>query len=109
LITTFLSFLPASLAPYSSLITVLLVFVDGLIFGLAAKKALISAVMIIVGIILAGLLGISLPSHLTANEVVSKLWGIVVFQAQHSGALGGIFYTLPIFFIIGFAIGIWKG
>jgi hypothetical protein len=109
LITPFLSFLPASLAPYSAIITVILVFVDGLIFGLAAKKALISAVLIIVGIILAGLLGISLPSHLTANEVVSKLVGILIFQATHSGSLGAIFYTLPIFFIIGFALGIWKG
>lgn len=109
MITTFLSFLPASLAPYSSLISLLLVFVDGLIFGFAAKKALVSAILIIVGIILAGLLGISLPSHLTANEVVSKLVSILVFQATHSGSLGGIFYTLPIFFIIGFAVGIWKG
>jgi hypothetical protein len=105
----FLSFLPPSLAPYSSIITIILLFVDGLLFGLAAKKALISAVLIIIGIIVAGFLGLSIPTGLTVSEVVAKLFGILTFQATHSGPLGSIIYAFPIFFIIGFGMGIWKG
>lgn len=107
--SAFFSFLPASLAPYSSIITIILLFVDGLLFGLAAKKALVSAILIIAGIILAGFLSLSIPTGLSAGEVVTKIFDILAFQATHSGPLGSIIYAFPIFFIIGFAVGIWKG
>ncbi len=102
----FLSFLPASLAPYSSIITLILFFVDGAIFGLAAKKGMMTAVLIIVGILVAGLLGLSLPFGLSAGEVVSKVINILIFQARHGT---DIVYTFPIVWIIGFLVGLWKG
>jgi hypothetical protein len=102
-----LSFLPSNLAPYSSIITIILLFVDGAIFGLAAKKGLMSAILIIIGILVAGLMGLSAPLGLSINGVVDKILQIIAFQASHGGT--SIIYTFPIFWLVGFAIGIWKG
>lgn len=99
--------MPASLAPYSSIITIILLFVDGAIFGLAAKKGMMAALLIIVGILVAGLLGLSAPLGLSVSEIISKLVHILEFEASHGGT--AIIYTFPIFWIIGFLIGIWKG
>ncbi len=107
MVVPFLSFLPSSLAPYSSIITIILLFIDGAIFGLAAKKGIMSAVLIVVGVLVAGLLGLSLPLGLSVSDVVSKILHIAEFQATHGGT--AVIFTFPIFWIIGFAIGIWKG
>jgi hypothetical protein len=107
LIFPVLSFLPHSLAPYSSIITIILLFIDGAIFGLAAKRGMMAAVLIIIGILVAGLLGLSLPLGLSVNDVVSKLVHIAEFQAAHGAT--AIIYTFPIFWIIGFLVGLWKG
>jgi hypothetical protein len=107
LIPAFQSFLPANLAPYSSIITIILLFVDGAIFGLAAKKGIMAAILIIIGILVAGLLGLSAPLGLSISEVVGKVLHILAFQASHGGTT--IVYTFPIFWIIGFLVGIWKG
>ena len=102
-----LSFLPASLAPYSSIITIILFVADGALFGLAAKKGIMSAVLIVIGIIVAGVLGLSVPLGLTVGDVMTKLFNILAWQAQHGAT--DIIYSFPVFWIIGFALGIWKG
>jgi ABC-type sulfate transport system permease subunit len=95
------------LAPYASIISIILLFVDGLLFGLAAKKGIMSIVLIVIGIILAGVLGLTIP-FVSFNLIWSHIVNIVTTQAAANN-LGGIFYAFPIFWIIGFAIGIWKG
>jgi hypothetical protein len=107
MIEQFLSFLPAYLAPYSSIITIILLFADGALFGLAAKKALTSLILIVVGIILAGVVGLSAPLGLSTSEIFSKILNILYFQAAHGAT--AIVYTFPVFWIIGFGIGLWKG
>ncbi len=82
-----------------------LLFLAGLLFGVGAKKAVTSAVLIVAGILLAGVLGLSIPL-LSANYVFSHIIAIFASQAQH---LGPIFYSFPIFWTIGVAIGVWKG
>jgi hypothetical protein len=96
-----------SLVPvqYSWIVSIVLLFVDGLIFGLAAKKGLISAILIVIGLVLAGAIGISIP-FLSVGDVMSHIYNIFLSQASH---IGGIFYTFPVFWIIGFGIGLWKG
>ena len=89
----------------SSLIPIVLLFVDGLIFGIAAKKGVMSAILIVVGLILAGAVGITIPFLSTAN-VWSHIVNIAMSQASHIGA---VFYAMPIFWIVGFGIGLWKG
>jgi len=99
------AFLPAELAPYASIIGIILTFVDGLLFGIAAKKAVVSAILIIVGLLLAGFIGLSIP-FLSVGDIWTHIFNIFISQAKH---LGAVVYGLPIFWIIGFAIGIWKG
>jgi hypothetical protein len=95
------------LAPYASIISVILLFVDGLLFGLAAKKGLVSIILIVVGIVLAGILGITIP-FVSLSTIWTHVVNIIATQANVNN-IGPIFYTFPIFWIIGFAIGIWKG
>lgn len=100
-----MSFLPSDLQAYSSIITVVLLFVDGLLFGVAIKKAIISIVLIMVGLVLAGVIGLSIP-FISSGEVWTHVVNIATSQASH---IGPIFYGFPIFWIIGLAIGIWRG
>jgi hypothetical protein len=97
--------LPSQLLPYASIIGVILVFIDGLIFGVAVKKAITSAILIVVGLIIAGFAGVAIP-FLTTSNMETHLTNILISQARH---IGPIFYTLPLFWIVGFALGIWKG
>jgi hypothetical protein len=89
----------------NSLIPIVLLFVDGLIFGIAAKKGVMSAILIVVGLILAGAIGITIPFISTA-DVWGHITAIIASQASHIGA---VFYAMPVFWIIGFGIGLWKG
>lgn len=100
-----MSFLPPELLPYSSAITVALLFIDGLLFGVAIKKAVVSIVLIVVGLLLAGFIGLSIP-FLSVSDIWTHVVNITISQARH---IGPIFYGFPIFWIIGFAIGIWRG
>ena len=100
-----MSLLPSDLQSYSSVITIILLFGDGLIFGVASKKALTSVVLIIIGLVVAGAIGLSIP-FLSINGLWTHVTGILVSQASH---IGPILYGFPIFWILGFAIGTWKG
>lgn len=100
-----MTLIPPIFGAYSGLLTVFLLFLAGLLFGVGAKKGVTSAFLIIAGVLLAGALGLSIPL-LSVNYVTSHLIAIFTSQAQH---LGPIFYSFPIFWTVGFAIGIWKG
>jgi hypothetical protein len=100
-----MSLLPSDLQIVSSLLTIVLLFADGLIFGVAAKKALTSVVLIVIGLVIAAAIGLSLPL-LNANDVWTHVVNILLSQARH---IGPILYGFPIFWIVGFAIGVWKG
>jgi hypothetical protein len=97
--------LPADLQVYSGIINIVLLFVDGLLFGVAIKKGLMSAVFLVVALVLAAYVGLSIP-YLSTSDIVTHLVNIAVSMYNHMGA---IFVSFPIFFIIGLAIGIWKG
>jgi hypothetical protein len=100
-----MSLLPSDLQGYSSIIAIVLLFADGLIFGVAAKKALTSVVLIVIGLVVAAAIGLSIP-FLSVNGVWTHVIDIFVSQARH---IGPILYGFPIFWAVGFAIGIWKG
>ncbi|HXQ93432.1 MAG TPA: hypothetical protein VN739_10545 [Nitrososphaerales archaeon] len=80
-------------------------FADGLVFGLAAKKGINSLILIVGGLVLAGAIGLSIP-FISLSDVWGHVVNIFLSQASHIGA---IFYAFPIFWIIGFGIGLWKG
>ena len=97
--------LPPSLQPYSSIITIALLFVSGLLMGIGIKRALVGAILIIVGLLVASFSGLGLP-FLSPAFIIGHLLAIMQSQLKD---LGPVFFTFPIFWIIGFAVGIWKG
>lgn len=100
-----MSLLPPPFQAYDPVVLVVLLFVDGLLFGLAVKKAVVTIVLLVVAIVLAGVVGVSLP-FLSASNIWTHVLDILASQARHAGA---VFYGLPVFWLIGLAIGIWKG
>ncbi len=96
---------PAGLEPYAIYITLLLGFIDGLLFGLAIKKALISVVLIIVAFILASFLGLSFIPSVSTSQISSTIFSF--FSQLNFGTIGVTFSI--VLFVIGFGIGIWKG
>ena len=97
--------LPPSLQPYEPLVMVLLSFVDGLLFGLAIKKGLVSFIMFVVAILLGTYIGVSLPG-ISAQYLISRA---LLLVSRWASSVPATFSGISIFFIIGLAIGIWKG
>ncbi|MGC8614001.1 MAG: hypothetical protein ACP5L2_07200 [Conexivisphaera sp.] len=97
--------LPPAIQPYGPLLLVVLAFVDGLLFGLAIKKAIVSFIIFVVAVLLGTYIGISLPG-VSAQALMSRAASLVTRWISSAPA---IFSGVSIFFIIGIAIGIWKG
>jgi hypothetical protein len=97
--------LPSELAPYAWIIGVILLFADGVLFGVAIKKAIVSAVLIVVAVVLAGFVGLALP-FLSASNIETHILNIMASQAR---IIGPQVFALPIFWLLGLAIGLWKG
>jgi len=89
----------------AGIVSIILLFADGLVFGLAAKKGVTSAILIIIGLVLAGAIGLAIP-FISLSDVWTHVVNIFLSQASHIGA---IFYSFPIFWLIGFGLGLWKG
>ncbi|MCL5067356.1 MAG: hypothetical protein M1368_03265 [Thaumarchaeota archaeon] len=100
-----MSLIPPQLAAYSSIISILLLFADGLILGIATKKEVTSIVLIVVGLVLAGGIGLSIP-FISSSEIMMHVMNIILSQVSRIGA---VFYSFPMFWIIGFGLGLWKG
>lgn len=90
---------------FNSLLNMGLLFADGLLFGLAIKKALTSAILLVVAMLLTGYVGLSLP-FLSVNTMMSHVSAILLSQYHH---LGPLITAFPVFFIIGLGIGLWRG
>jgi hypothetical protein len=86
----------------STVIVLVLLFIDGLIFGVAAAKGVLSIILIIVGLILAGLIGVALP-FLSTGAIMTHITNIVVSQARYFSYYA---YGFPIAWIIGFLVGL---
>ncbi|MGC9067706.1 MAG: hypothetical protein ACP5IZ_01810 [Thermoprotei archaeon] len=99
--------IPAGLEQYWGMILLVLTFVDGLIFGVAIKRALASAILFIIGILLAGFIGLSLP--LPSSETLTKTVLDFLIQRALYNKIGTIVVGLPVLFIIGLLVGLLKG
>jgi hypothetical protein len=84
------------------IVVIILIFFDGLIFGVAAARAVLSILLIIVGLILASVIGLSIPFLNTAN-ILGNIQSIFINAINHYGPA---FFSLPIFWIIGFVVGL---
>jgi hypothetical protein len=86
----------------SSILLIVLLFFDGLIFGVAARKGAVSIVLIIVGILLASFIGLSIPTLNSAN-MINSLENLI---ANTASRFGQIIYAFPLLWIIGFVVGL---
>ena len=84
------------------IVTVILLFVDGLIFGVAAAKGIVSIVLIVVGLILASYIGLSIP-FVGASNFMSSMESAVMSAVNRYGPT---FFAMPLLWIVGFLVGL---
>lgn len=97
--------LPAVIAPYAPLIIIVLVFLDGLFFGLAFKKGVTAFVFVVVAFAIADFIGLYFIPHIPMSAIISQ--AMLDLSLLH---LGLITITATfIFFLVGIAIGVAKG
>ncbi|MDG7047922.1 MAG: hypothetical protein JRN61_02975 [Nitrososphaerota archaeon] len=89
----------------SSLVAIVLALIDGLIFGVAIKRAIVSVILAVIGFALAAYIGINIPG-ISSSTLLDK---VPVILAYVTSVAPQFLIGVPIFFIIGLAIGIWKG
>ena len=86
----------------SSIIILVLLFVDGLIFGLAARKGIGSVALIVIGLILAGFIGLGIP-FLDPSTFITRLQNFIISLANIFPA---VIYAFPVLWIVGFIAGL---
>lgn len=96
---------PPFLEPYAAEVTIILVFTDGLLFGLALKKAFVSVVLILVALVIAYFLGLTFVPNISLGTIVQQV--MTYTSSVHFGSLI-VSFTIVIFFI-GLGIGLWRG
>ncbi|MEM0155422.1 MAG: hypothetical protein QW597_02310 [Thermoplasmataceae archaeon] len=96
---------PTFLEPFSQELTVILLFLDGLFFGIAIKKALTSFILIVIGLLIAYFIGFSLVPKISVTNLISQV--ATYASSVHFGTFVVTFSIL--LFFIGLGIGIWKG
>jgi hypothetical protein len=90
---------------YQAVLYLVLIFASGLLFGVAIKKAVMSFILSIVGAIIAAYVGVSLPG-ISASALLSRLVGFLSYLAGHAPVVAA---GLPVLFLVGLAIGLWRG
>jgi uncharacterized membrane protein required for colicin V production len=94
---------------YINVIDWILIFVVGLLFGLAIKKGLIAFVLALVGFLIAGYVGLSFFPTISLRYVITK--AVMIFDEymkQVKFAEFTVSFSIALL-LIGLAIGIWKG
>ncbi|ARD85094.1 hypothetical protein [Ferroplasma acidiphilum] len=98
----------------SGYIILAIALIDGLLFGLAIKKGIVSAILLIIAFVLASYAGLSFVPNVSFSKVytyaktffidnISKAPGLVSL-----GHVGSVTLVL-VLFLIGLGVGIWKG
>ena len=88
------------------IVVVLLLFFDGLVFGVAAAKGVTSIVLIIVGLIIASFIGISIP--FLNSSAGNFLGGVESLFSSAINRYGPTFFAMPVLWIVGFLIGVFA-
>jgi hypothetical protein len=93
----------------TSLVDFVLTFVVGLLFGLAIKKGAMAFILGIIGLLIAGYVGLSFVPKISVSYELSR-WASLAVAYVKDIHVGGIALSLTIvLFLIGLAIGLWKG
>ncbi len=94
---------------YTTILDFILTFVAGLLFGLAIKKGAIAFVLTIIGFVIASYVGLTFVPKISLTYELNKFISLAstYLKDVQLGAVG-LSMTI-ILFLIGLAIGIWKG
>lgn len=99
---------------YTGLILPILAIVDGLLFGLAIKKGVVSFVLLFIAFVISGYIGFSFVPNIPITSIMNTLVNYITTSAQSLstvvpiGNLGSISLLVVLFFV-GLGVGIWKG
>ena len=95
--------------PFSAIITIILTFAAGLFIGLAIKKGIMAFVFAIIGFLIAAYVGIAFIPKVSISYEIHK-WSSFFLTYVSTVKFGAIQLTLSVvLFLIGLAIGLWKG
>ncbi len=100
---------PSYLEPYQNYITLILVFVDGLLFGMVAKKAVVAIILLIVALLIASFIDLSFIPKVNFSDLIGNItrYASNYTSSLHLSSINITFFLIV--FIIGLGIGIWKG
>lgn len=98
----------------SGIIVLVLGFVDGLLFGLAIKKGIVSFVLLVIAFIISGYVGLSFIPKVSITNLFSTITSYVTTNLHTIASLIpigniGSLSLLVVLFAVGLGIGIWKG
>lgn len=99
---------------YTGLIVPILAIVDGLLFGLAIKKGVVSFVLLLIAFVISGYIGFAFIPNIPVTSLMNTVIHYVTTNAQSLssivpiGNLGSISLLVVLFFV-GLGVGIWKG
>ncbi|MCL6090037.1 MAG: hypothetical protein M1393_03240 [Candidatus Thermoplasmatota archaeon] len=99
---------------YSGLVIPILALVDGLLFGLAVKKGVVSFVLLVVAIVVSGYVGFSFIPQVSVTSLINS---VVSYTTTHLQLLTtlipigntGAVSLVVVLFVVGLGVGIWKG
>ncbi len=85
-----------------ALFITILLFLDGVLFGVATRKLLASMLLVLAGLILAAFVGLGMP-FFSFSDFQSHLVRFITTQAQN---FPGVFVAFPAAWIVGFIVGL---
>lgn len=88
------------------IIVALLLFFDGLIFGVAAAKAVSSIILVVLGLIIASFIGLAIP--VLGSSTGGFVGGLENLVSNAINRYGPGFFAMPILWIVGFIVGIFA-
>lgn len=88
------------------IIVALLLFFDGIIFGVAAAKAVTSIILVVLGLIIASFIGLAIP--VLGTSTGSFMGGLESLVMNAVNKYGPAFFAMPILWIVGFLVGIFA-
>lgn len=94
---------------WNSLLDFILTFVVGLLFGLSIKKGALAFLLAIIGFVIAGYVGLTFVPKISLTYEINKFVSLAIAYIKDF-QIGTIAVSLTVvLFLIGLAIGLWKG
>ena len=99
---------------YSGFVIPILALVDGLLFGLAIKKGVMSFILLVVAIIVSGYVGFSFIPQISVTSLLNSAVSYMSIHLQSLTALipignTGAISLVVVLFVVGLGVGVWKG